>query len=474
MTTSTRQPPRLRVSRTRPSLTRARTQRLLAIGALSAALIALLVLTFTGGGSHRYRVVFQNAGQLVKGDLVRIGGVPAGTVDGLDLADDGQAEVDISVDDRFAPLRRGTTVTVRSLGIATVASRYVDISPAPTFRPALPDGARIDGDQTKSIVDIDQLFNVLDRPTRRSVRGILDGFATWYAGRETQASESARYFPPALQAATRLFDQIGSDSATLERFLVDTGDALSAVTAHREQLTELVSNARATADALGSDNESLSAALENLPPALRQGSDALAALRSSLGDLRALVDASEPASRELAPFLARTRPVLSRAVPAFRDFRLLFDEPGPSNDLLDALRELPTLDRQTRTVFPQAEKTLAESAPVIGFIRPYSPELIAWIRSFGSATATYDGNGHYARTVPVFDAFDFMDDPAGGSLRPKTTPERGKSPFIETGNLRRCPGASTPPLSDGSAPFVDDGPLANPDCDPTQTVGGTR
>src|SRR5207247_2116396 len=164
------------------------------------------------------------------------------------------------------------------------------------------------GDSTTSIVDIDQLFDVFDSHTRKSVRGIVEGFATWYAGRETQANESAQYFPPALQAATRLFDEIGADSKTLESFLVQTGGGLRAVPRRRGELTALVSNTRATTRALGADNQSLSTALENLGPALRQGSRAFASLRPALGDLRALVDASDPVSYRLAPFLARTRP----------------------------------------------------------------------------------------------------------------------------------------------------------------------
>ena len=39
---------------------------------------------------------------------------------------------------------------------------------------------------------------------------------------------------------------------------------------------------------------------------------------------------------------------------------------------------------------------------------------------------------------------------------------------LSTGNLRRCPGAAAPAPADGSAPFVDDGLLAAPDCDPGQ------
>jgi phospholipid/cholesterol/gamma-HCH transport system substrate-binding protein len=85
--------------------------------------------------------------------------------------------------------------------------------------------------------------------------------------------------------------------------------------------------------------------------------------------------------------------------------------------------------------------------------------------------APYDANGHYARTLPVFDAFEFTDDAAGGHLDPKPPSQRGTSTALSYGNLRRCPGAAAPAPADGSAPFVDDGPLANPDCDPSQRPG---
>jgi phospholipid/cholesterol/gamma-HCH transport system substrate-binding protein len=93
------------------------------------------------------------------------------------------------------------------------------------------------------------------------------------------------------------------------------------------------------------------------------------------------------------------------------------------------------------------------------------------MRSFGGAMGTYDANGHYARVMAVFDAFDFVDDPAGGHLDPKAPARRGQSPYLDSGNLRRCPGAGTRAPADGSAPFIDSGELSNPDCDPAQTVG---
>jgi phospholipid/cholesterol/gamma-HCH transport system substrate-binding protein len=442
---------------------------MLALGALVAVVVAL-ALVLTGGGSREYHVMMQNAGLLVPGDLVRIGGVQAGEVKGLDLTPDGQADVRISLGEKWGRLHAGTRVTVRASGIATVTGRYVDISPGPTFRPAIPDGGAIDVDHTQSIVDIDQLLNAFDPRTRASLGHVLHGFSQWYTGREAQANESAHYFPAALQSATHLFQELDSDSATLEQFLTETGTALHALSRRRADLVALISDTRTTAHALSADNESLSTALQNVPPALRAGSDAFASVRAALPDLTALVRASDQVSRQLAPFFRDLQPVVSRAVPAFRDFRLTFDRPGKADDLLDALRTLPSLGRLTDKAFPQAEKTLGDSTPVFSFIRPYAPDLVGFVRSFGSAAATYDANGHYARTVPIFDAFNFTDDANGGTLTLKDRSERGKSPYLTTGHTRRCPGSSLPPLTDGSAPFVDSGALAAPDCNPGDAI----
>ena len=56
-------------------------RRTLAVGALLAGLAALLAVFLARDDSHSYRFVFDNAGQLVKGDIVRIGGTGAGEVE---------------------------------------------------------------------------------------------------------------------------------------------------------------------------------------------------------------------------------------------------------------------------------------------------------------------------------------------------------------------------------------------------------
>ena len=160
------------------------------------------------------------------GDLVRIGGTEAGTVNSIDLTQNGLAQVGISLDSSFGPLRQGTTALIRSPGLTSVASRYIDISPAPSFHAALANNAVIPTSSTSGIVDIDELFDSLNANTREGLRRLIRGFGAWYDGQSTQANLTAQYFPPALQAYSKLFEQIDSNTATLNQFVTQTDRAL--------------------------------------------------------------------------------------------------------------------------------------------------------------------------------------------------------------------------------------------------------
>ena len=123
---------------------------------------------------------------------------------------------------------------------------------------------------------------------------------------------------------------------------------------------------------------------------------------------------------------------------------------------------MPSLQRVATPAFRDGRQALQKAQPVLEFIRPYAPELTGWLRDFGQGASNYDANGHYARIQPIFNAFQFNDNPAGGVLTPIPPSERFDG--LETNQLRRCPGAASQPAADGSAPWRDtSGTL---DCDP--------
>jgi phospholipid/cholesterol/gamma-HCH transport system substrate-binding protein len=436
--------------------------------------IAVVVYLATRSSAYHYRFDFTDAGQLVTGDLVRIGGTPAGTVDSISLTRNGLAQVGVSVNSNYGPLRDGTTAAIRSPGLTNVASRYIDISPAPTFKPALPDNGVIPSSRTSGIVDIDSVFNALDANTREGLRRIVRGFADWYQGKTAQANLTAHYFPPALRAYSNLFNQINADTPTLDQFINQTSTALGRIDQRSAQLTDLISQGRVTAEALSSDNRSLTQALDNLPSALTRGSHTFARLRTrTLPALQQLVDATRPTIAPLGNFLPRLNPVLQEAVPTFSLLRTMFDQPGPNNDLYDALVQLPTLANEVGRDFPRAINALHQSTPIFEFARPYIPDLVAWVVNWDGIFAPYDANGHYARTVPVLAPFNFADDAQGGTLTQTPPNMRGTGGALKTGFLHRCPGAAIAPTPDGSTAFFDTGPLSNPHCSASETIGGT-
>ena len=136
--------------------------RIAALGALLAA-IALVLIVFLGGESgYSYRLYFETGGQLVPGNQVQVGGHPIGTVDEIELTDDWQAEVSISVDEE---LHEGTTAVIRTTSLSGIANRYISVTPGPDNAPALEDGDVITAQDTTSPVDLDQLFDAF-RPKR--------------------------------------------------------------------------------------------------------------------------------------------------------------------------------------------------------------------------------------------------------------------------------------------------------------------
>ncbi len=415
--------------------------------------VAVVVYLATRQTSYHYRLDFTDAGQLVNGDLVRIGGTPAGSIDSISLTPNGLAQVDIAVNSSFGPLHQGTTATIRTPGLTSVASRYIDLSPAPPFKPTLADNAVIPAQDTHGIVDIDELFNALNANTREGLRRLVRGFGAWYQGKSKQANLTAQYFPPALEAYTKLFKQINASTP---------------------QLTDLITQARITAEAISSEDRSLSQALVDLPGALNKGSATFYRLRTqALPSLTHLINATAPVTGPLASFLPRLDPVLQEAVPTFALLSRLFDKPGPNNDLYDALVALPALAREVVSDFPRAIKALHKSTPIFEFARPYIPDLVAWIANWAGLFATYDANGHYGRTVPLVGAFDFADTALGGTLTQLKPSQRGSGPSLKTGFLYRCPGAAIVPPQDGSAPYVDKGPLSNSHCHSSERIGGT-
>ena len=424
--------------------------RVAAIGAVIAAVALVAVLLFGGGGGYAVKAHFLNAGQLVKGNPVQSGGVPIGSVSGIDIASNGEAEITLEIDDDHAPLRRGTQAAIRQLSQSGIANRYVDLTMPPNGARDIPDGGTIGSDDTKTQVDLDQLFNTLDPETRHSLQQFFKGSAKMFEGQGEEARAGFHYLNPALSTSSRLFNELTRDTPVLERFLLDSAKLVTAVAERRDDLAGLIGNLNQTTRALGDQKEALADSISQLPPFMRRANTTFVNLRSTLDQLDPLVDASEPVAKRLGPFLSEARAFTADAEPTVRDLSRTVRRRGPANDLINLLDAFPpladiaVLRKQrfaspggrrvdvgvTDGAFQETVEAFKAGAPEIGLGRAYTTDFLGWADDFSTTGGGFDalgamGRGHIS-----------LAENLGGPIRQH--------------QYKRCPGAAEAPTADGS------------------------
>lgn len=429
--------------------------RVAAVGAVIAAvvLVGLVLFGGVGGGGYELTAKFINAGQLVKGNPVQTGGTPIGTVKEIKITDDGQAAIKFSIDDDFAPLRVGTRAKIRQFSQSGIANRYVDLSFPPNGTADLDDGATIDTDKTKTAVDLDQLFNTIDPPTGKALQDFFKNQASQFRNAGVQANGTFQYLNPALSTSSRLFNELSKDQPTLERFLVDSSQLVTALAERRDDLSALIGNLNQTTAALGSQKASLAESITRLPPFMRRANTTFVNLRAALDDVDPLVDASKPAARALTPFLRQARGFAADAEPAIRDLRLAVRRPGKSNDLIEFLNSIPPLadiavearkrtidpgDRpvsvgETAGAFQETVKAFKGASPVIALARPYTTDFFGWFDDFSTTGGFFDVIGAIGRGQISFQ---------------ENLPGANGPPF--QGRFLKCPGGADIRAPDGS------------------------
>jgi phospholipid/cholesterol/gamma-HCH transport system substrate-binding protein len=424
----------------------------LAVAAIVLALAAVgYVLLKPGGPSYKIHARFQNASQLVKGNLVQVAGAPVGKITNIDLTRDGQADVTLKITDSdYVPLRRGTKAVVRQASLSGVANRYVDLQlPDGTQTQKIDSGGVIEQADATTAVDLDQLFNTFDPKTRKALTGVIRGYSTSYGGRGAAANEGFKYLNPSLAASSRLFRELNYDTPLFRRFVLASSKLVTDVASRRDDLAGLVDNLATTTGAIGRKKQALADALAQLPPFMRSANSTFVNLRATLDDLKPLVDESKPVAPKLRRFLAQLRPLAQDARPTVRDLAAIIRKAGPDNDLIELTKSTVPLrniavgpvtrnGKQREGALPASAKALGQAVPEISYARPYAVDLTGWFDDF-SHSGVYDALGGASRASIHLNLFA----PVNGVLKPLTDPVLQSDAFKGATSMDqrwRCPG----------------------------------
>lgn len=427
-----------------------RAARITVVVALLVAVGAIAVVLLSSGSSYTVTADVTDAGQIIKGNEVRIGGSAVGTVSAVRLTRSGHAELELSLDRSARPLRRGTTLAIRSTSLAGSANHYVVLVPGALSQPKIPDGGRLDVLASTAPVDFDVVLNAFDGATRRGLGELVRGAGQQHGTRTAQSRLSLARLAPALGGSSAVLRELARDREALNGLIVRGAVAARAVASEQAHLVSAIDHASTTMAAIGADQGALGTALVRLPPTLHQADRTFAGLRTTLDALDPLVATAKPATHDLASFLRRLRPVLTAAVPVLGDLAPLLRQAGRGNDLVDLVGGLPRLARTTAAAAPDAVRAMDGSQPIADQLLAYTPDIAAAAARLGQAASYYDANGHYLRLQPTLLPFAYD----AGTHRLVPHADAARLDGLQTGKGARCPGSAALTGAGDVAPVV--------------------
>ncbi|MGE5617548.1 MAG: MlaD family protein [Candidatus Woesearchaeota archaeon] len=303
-------------------------KRLIALLALVAS-TAVLVTLLSGAradppATAHFYVIFDDARGLVAGQLVKIAGAQAGTIDNVAVTPGFKARIEASIARRFMPFHQDATCTIRPEGL--IAENYLACDPGTPGRPALPgDPSTIPVSHTTEPVSLLDLFNTFDLSTRQRLMVLLDELGIGTAGRGEDLNQILVRANPTLRSARRAIGILTRQGRQLQAVISATRTIMAQGAAHTANLKRFLVSAAALSASVAGHRGPLASAVSRLPrllaatrPALQQV-DAVARNGTPLlGELQAAAPWLDRVSADLGPFAAAAGPALSRMTSALR------------------------------------------------------------------------------------------------------------------------------------------------------------
>ena len=247
--------------------------RVLPVAALALVVLIIAYLIFSGRGTTTYQLLLPNAYQLVRGNTVQVGGVPVGSVTNIVLTTQLPGEGDDP--DQVLAGAASPRHDRRSAHAVAVERRQPLRLPRRRARrtaPPYPTGAPLPVTVSKTVTDLDELFNTFNPKTLKGLQGFLQGSAEQYAGAGRELGKATELFAPALRGDRPRVRTAHAGPAGLHPL---PGRNRQGADDHRrprtEQLTDLIENANTTFAPSATSRKNSSRACKSSPKRFTRG-----------------------------------------------------------------------------------------------------------------------------------------------------------------------------------------------------------
>jgi phospholipid/cholesterol/gamma-HCH transport system substrate-binding protein len=344
------------------------------------ALLLFLWLSFGGPTplkpkGYRIQAAFPEATQLGLEADVRVAGVTVGKVRKKEIGDEGNRTLaTLEIDSRFAPVARDAKAILRQKTL--LGETYVELTPGTPGSPRIPEGGRLAESRIDSTVELDEIFQALDKTTQQAFRTWQQELAKSVEGRGRDLNDALGNLPEFAADATDVLAVLDSQDEAVRRLIRNTGSVFGALTEDEAALRGLIVNAGGVFDATSAQQDALAETFKIFPTFLDESKATFAKLETFSRDTDPLIQDLRPAMRDLGPTL--------------RDVRAL------SPDLETFFRNLDPLIDVSVKGLPALRDILSEAKPLLGNLQPFLEELnpiLEWLEYHQTTVSDFFSNG---------------------------------------------------------------------------------
>jgi ABC-type transporter Mla subunit MlaD len=217
-------------------------KRILLILGLLAAGAAGIVSAAGASDSRTYEVELFNAFGLVKGSELRVAGVKAGTITGLDVTPQKTAMVSVEEDGSFPEFKADASCSSEPQSL--IAEYFLDCQPGTSPDPL---NGPIPAARNKTTVQPDLAQNTLREPFKERLQLLINEFGTALDGNAENLNAAIRSGAPALQQLKQVLNILGQQNHTIAELNTNADTIFQQLANRREDVVHFIDNAGRTA-----------------------------------------------------------------------------------------------------------------------------------------------------------------------------------------------------------------------------------
>jgi len=304
------------------------------------------------GDHYEIEAVFRTANNVKERQPVRIAGVDVGKVVEVRHLEPGTeaAVVTMRIDDEGRPIHSDARVSIRAR-MFLEGNWFLDLQPGTPESGELPDGGSLPIAQTRTPVQLGQLFTALQSDTRKNLQMLLDEYSSALEGEGADGyRRSIPYWEPAYRSSAIVQDAtLGVLQHDLSDYIDASGRVARGLDRNPAALKALIADFNTAAGAFAREAQNLELTIDELPRTLAAARPALFALDEALPPFRRF-------ARDLEPSIEEAGRTIDVALPFLRQARLLVSKDelrGLANDLRPTAPALARLTELTRPLYEE-------------------------------------------------------------------------------------------------------------------------